>query len=101
MLLIDCPGDAPMPKRGDIVQTNVGNKRERTWLILHAHRVDRIVHSSRELIPRFKLWAARWWDLEADFRMRLFRSAERNGGQNVLFFYRHKAKKKPRKVMFV
>lgn len=100
MLLIDIFDDGPMPKRGDIVQTNVGNRRERTWLVLHAHRVNRIVHSSRDLIPRFKLWAARWWELEPDFRMRLFRSAERNGGQQVIFFYRYKAKKKRPKVMF-
>jgi len=36
--------DGSKPKRGDIVQTNVGDKRERTCLILRVKRVNRIVH---------------------------------------------------------
>lgn len=69
------------PKRGDLVQTNVGDKRERTCFILRA---------SRGRAPRrFNVWAARWWELEPDFRMRLFRSAERRPeGQQVFDFVR-------------
>jgi hypothetical protein len=81
--------DDRAPKRGDIVQTNLGNKRQRTWMIL---RVKRVRGHSR----RYSLWMARWWELEPDFRMRLFRSAERAGGQRVINFYRYPAKKKKR-----
>jgi hypothetical protein len=58
------------PKRGDLVQSNIGSKRERTWMIL----------SVRELEP--------------ETRMRLFRSAERHGGQHVYDFARFPAKRK-------
>lgn len=77
--------DGTIPKRGDIVQTNVGNGRERTCLILRTHRVRGL---------RFHVWAERWWELEPDQRMRLYRSAERAGGQSVLFFKRYAPKKK-------
>lgn len=106
MILIDIFDDGPAPKRGDLVQTNVGKPRERTWFVLHAHRVNRIVHihdrerALRDMIPRFKLWTARWWELEPDMRMRLYRSAERNGGQNVHPFFRYPAKKKNRDSAF-
>jgi len=96
--------DGSKPKRGDIVQTNVGDKRERTCLILRVKRVNRIVHvhdpdperATRDLVPRYKVWCERWWELEADFRMRLYRSAERAGGQDVILFDRYKTKKKKR-----
>lgn len=71
-----CPG----PKRGDIVQTNAGNRRERTCLVLRVRRL-------RD--GRWKAWCERWWQLEPDFLMRLYRSAERAGGQRVLYFKRH------------
>lgn len=93
--------DGPLPKRGDIVQSNVGKPRERTWMILRTHRVNRTIRKAGDLIPRFTVWMARWWELEPDFRMRLFRSAERNGGQNVLFFFRYAAKKKTKPIRFV
>ena len=89
--------DGPLPKRGDIVQSNVGQRRERTWLILHARRI----RSRPKGVPRFDVWMARWWQLEADFRMRLYRSAERSGGQNVLFFHRYPAAKKKKRINFV
>jgi hypothetical protein len=98
-VFIDILDDGPPPKRGDIVQTNVGNRRERTWLILSARKMRR---APREYVPlgklppRFDVWMARWWELEADFRMRLYRSAQRNGGQNVHHFHRYPAKKKRR-----
>jgi hypothetical protein len=78
------------PKRGDIVQTNVGSKRERTWLVLGVRRAKR----EPKGVPRYKIWAARWWELEAEMRMALYRSAERNGGQGIIYFRRYPAKKK-------
>lgn len=44
----------------------------------------------------FNVWAARWWELEPDMRLRLHSSAERNGGQNALEFNRYPVKKKQR-----
>lgn len=88
------------PKRGDIIQTNVGDRRERTWLVLHARRVRRRDDRTKyvQVTPRFDVWAARWWELEPDFRMRLFHSAERRGGQQIIYFRRYPAKKKRRPV---
>jgi hypothetical protein len=74
--------DYPMPKRGDLIQTNVGNRRERTWFILRSRAIKR--HPWR-----YKLWAARWWELEPEMRQALYRSAERNGGQRTIFFHRY------------
>lgn len=91
--MIDILDGGPAPKRGDIVQTNVGNPRERTWLILSARMMRRRADRS---VPRFDVWMARWWELEPGFRMRLFRSAGRAGGQNVIYFHRYPAKKKRR-----
>lgn len=84
----DCPSDVT-PKRGDILQTNVGDRRERTFLILRSRRMRTEKH-------RFQLWAERWWQIEPDTRMRLYESAERNGGQTAHPFHRYPAKKKPR-----
>ena len=85
------PGD-PAPKRGDLVQSNVehrGNKRERTWFVL---RVRRIRRRDGSLRPRYDVFMARWWELEPEMRMRLFRSAERAGGQRIITFRRYPAK---------
>lgn len=76
------------PKRGDLMRTNVGNKRERTWMILRVHRINPIVTNIdvfREWAekPRYAVWRARWWELEPEMRMRLYRSAERAGGQVI------------------
>lgn len=68
MTWMDLTDAGPAPKRGDIVQTNIGDRRERTWLILYSHRMRR---RDETACPRFKLWMARWWELEPDFRMRL------------------------------
>jgi hypothetical protein len=76
----------PAPKRGDIVQSNVGSRRERTWLVLSVRSTKRPA--------RYKVFMARWWELEADMRIRLYRSAERAGGQRVIFFKRHPAKRR-------
>ena len=83
-LVIDMRDREFVPRRGDLVYTNIGNRRERTCFILHAHRVGS---------TRFHLWAERWWELEPDFRMRLYRSAERRGGQHIIGFVRYKARK--------
>lgn len=83
------------PKRGDLVHTNVGDrKRERTWFVLHARRVRR----RPGLPPRYKLFLARWWSLEVETREALFRSAERRGGQYV--HYAQPNPKKKKKVTF-
>lgn len=87
MITIDMPEGCP--KRGDIVQMNVGDRRERTWLILKI-KVIRKTDSSK----RYRVWMARWWELETDLRLALYRSAERNGGQKVIFFKRYAAKRK-------
>lgn len=79
--------DGSVPKRGDLVQTNTGDKRERTWFVLRVRRIR-----GRE--SRFSVWIARWWELEPDFRLKLYESAERNGGQKLFDFKRYPVKKK-------
>lgn len=79
------------PRRGDIVQTNVGDRRERTCLVLWSRRAKREPRG----MPRYNLMLARWWELEPEMRMRLYRSAMRRGGQGVLFFHRYPPKRKP------
>jgi hypothetical protein len=100
---IDFP-TGPPPKRGDILQTNIGSRRrERTFLILRTHLLKPI-----NGVPRYSVWAERWWFMEPDMRMRLFESAERAGGQLVIPFRRptktdqkNKSKrKKKRKLTF-
>lgn len=76
----------PLPKRGDILQTNVGDRRERTFLILSARRMK----PTMPRVPRFRIWAERYWEIEPETRLRLFISAERNGGQRVIYFTRDK-----------
>lgn len=80
------------PKRGDILQTNIGSSRERTWLILRSR------HMKRAKRPhRYYVFAARWWELEPEIRVRLHASAVRNGGQVVWNFKRYAQRK--RKVL--
>jgi len=80
--------DSPRPKRGDILYSNSGSKRARTWIILRANPM-------RSKTRRYMLFRARWWELEPDMRMRLYRSAQRNGGQIVWTTYPFpKAKRK-------
>jgi hypothetical protein len=74
------------PKRGDLLQTNHGDRRERTWFILRVRKIARRTDAPLGTVkPRFDVWRARWWELESDFRIRLYRSAERRGGQVVWF----------------
>lgn len=88
---MDILDNRPPPKRGDIVHTNVGDRRERTCLTLR-------VRKSRLSPRRWNVWCERWWEIEPVLRMRLYRSAERAGGQNVMYFRRYPAKPKKRPV---
>lgn len=81
--------DARIPKRGDLMQSNVGDRRERTWFILAVRRVRQAGN-----MPRFKLWIERWWEIEPELRVRLWQSAERHGGQQVISTYRYPTKKR-------
>ncbi len=82
-----CEGAAT--KRGDLLQTNCGNRRERTCLIVKVHEL-----AQRRGVPRFRVEAVRWWEIEPEFRRLLFRHAERRGGQNVMYFKRYSTKRK-------
>lgn len=94
MFLMDILDGTPeAPKRGDLLQTNLGDRRERTWLVLYARRVRRRSQDGRPL--RYEMHAARWWEIEPETRMALFRSAERRGGQRVWHFERYGQQKKP------
>ena len=89
-LTIDMYNGAPRPKRGDLVQSNIGDKkRERTWFVIRATSLQPI-----KGVPRFKLWVERWYDIEPSLRVRLWNSAMQNGGQEVILFRRYPAKKK-------
>jgi hypothetical protein len=85
---LDMTDGNPIPKRGDLVQTNVGNKRERTWFVIHSHPLK-----PTKGVPRCRLWLERWYEIEPDTRMKLFKSAERNGGQRYILTYRYPAPK--------
>ena len=86
----------PAPKRGDLLQSNVGKKTERTWLILSVRELPQKVCKEMGgiLTCRWKLWAERWWELEPETRIRLWSSAERAGGQVVHGFQRFPVKRK-------
>lgn len=90
---IDILDGGPGPKRGDLVETNVGDKRQRTWFVLRARRIRR---KDRSAPARYEVEMARWWELEVEMRLRLYRSAERNGGQRVIHFTRYRRKPKRR-----
>lgn len=84
---LDMTDGHPIPKRGDIVQTNVGDTRERTWFVLHSHPLR-----PTKGVPRCRLWLERWWEIEPELRLRLYRSAERNRGQRYIHTRRYPAK---------
>jgi hypothetical protein len=46
------------------------------------------------------VWAERWWELDPDFRARLYRSAERRGRQEVVYFRRYPHARKERVDLF-
>lgn len=87
MIWMDIANYDPTPKRGDLLQSNLGTRRERTWLILKATR-------RRCKRRSYNVFAARWWELDPELRIRLYQSALRNGGQHSWFLKRYPAKKK-------
>lgn len=90
------PEGEQRPKRGDLVQTNVGNKRERTFLVIGTHRLPtRWCPDMGMVAQRTRVHAERWWEIEPEMRMALYRSAERSGGQELFVFVRFPAKRKP------
>lgn len=89
-LTIDMYHQTQLPKRGDLLQSNAGDRRSRTWFVLAVHSLKPI-----RGVPRARVWVERWWEIEPELRSRLYQSAERNGGQCVIYFERYKAKKKP------
>jgi len=90
------PVGAPRPKRGDLVQSNIGDrKRERTWIILSVHTLPtRFCDHMGITAQRTRIWAERWWEIEPELRNRLYRNAERHGGQRVHPHYRFPTKEK-------
>jgi hypothetical protein len=89
--VMDMLDGSDIPKRGDLLHSNVGNRRERTWIVLRVRTLRRT-----KSVPRCQIWAERWWQMEVALRVRLYRSAERNGGQRVIYFARYKSKPKKR-----
>jgi hypothetical protein len=88
-LTLDMLDGSPIPKRGDLIRTNIGNRRERTWFVLRVHALK-----PTKGVPRCRLWAERWYDVDVELRMRLYSSAERNGGQRCIDTKRYPTKKK-------
>jgi hypothetical protein len=85
-----------VPKRGDLLQTHIGKKTERTWFILAVREMSPRYCSQMDCVTRrYKLWAERWWELDERARILLWRSADRLGGQLVHPLYRFPPKKKP------
>jgi len=85
------------PRRGDLLQSNPGDRRERTWMILGTHTLPNRFCPELGGIgaQRTRIWAARWWELEPEMRMSLWGSAERRlGGQQVYTFVRFPPKRK-------
>jgi hypothetical protein len=89
---MEVPDDAPAPKRGDLIYSAVGTKKERTWIIL------RSVPMKRTGNRRYSILRARWWEIEPDMRIKLYRSAERNGGQGVWHTWPLRSAKKKGRV---
>jgi hypothetical protein len=92
MIKIDIPSSDPAPKRGDLVQTNVGDKRERTWFVIQSHAVKGKIEGKN----RYHLFIVRWWELDPEVRRLLYESAERRGGQRVIQFTRYSPQWKKR-----
>ena len=86
---IDMLDGSPIPKRGDLVCTNVGKKTERTWFVLRVKELK-----PTKGVPRAKCWLERWWEIEVPTRIRLWSSAERSGGQRYIPTVRYPNKKK-------
>lgn len=84
------------PKRGDLLQSNIGDKRERTWIVLAVHVLPtRWCKEMGITAQRTRVWAERWWEIEPDVRRACYRSAERAGGQIVHGWQAFPTKRKP------
>jgi hypothetical protein len=71
------------PKRGDLIYTNCDGPKQRTWMILRVRKIARRTDAPLGTVkPRYEVWRVRWWELEPEFRIKLYRSAERHGGQD-------------------
>ena len=88
-MTLDMLDGSPIPKRGDLLESNVGDRRQRTWFILSVKALK-----PTKGVPRCRVWVERWFDLEPSLRVSLWRSAERGGGQKVVHFRRYPAKKR-------
>jgi len=84
----------PAPKRGDLIYSGKGTRKERTWIII------RSVLKKRAKNRSFGIFRARWWELEPDMRIRLYRSAQRNGGQVTWWTWPLSKPKKKQSVNF-
>ena len=85
---MDMNDGSSLPKRGDLLYSAVGTPRQRVWIVIHVHKLKPM-----KAVPRGKIWMERWWEIEPELRMQLYRSAERNGGQRAVFFKRYPSKK--------
>jgi len=56
----------------------IGYRRQRTFLVLKIHSVKPATGTQG-----CSVWAERWWEIEPELRMQLFRSAVRASGQQV------------------
>lgn len=84
------------PRRGDLLQSNIGDRRERTWIVISSRVLPtRWCREMNMTAQRTKVWAERWWDLEPGTRLALYNSAVRSGGQAVHPLFRFRAAKKP------
>lgn len=86
----------PAPKRGDLLFSNLRSKNQRTWLVVgvRALKIGPCKEWGGAAARRYKIWAERWWELEPETRVALFRSAERAGGQTAHEFFRFPQKRK-------
>ena len=82
----DC---CPPPKRGDLMQSNIGDRRERTWIIA---RVRRIKRKDSNACRRFEITLYRWWTLSVKARQKLCSAQMRSlfNVQSVFELYRTK-----------
>ena len=89
-LTMDMLDRAPFPRRGDLLESNVGTRMHRTWFVLGMRALK-----PKDGMPRCKLWIEKWWMVEPELRIRLWNSAmRRENGQQIIRFRRYPAKKR-------
>ena len=90
LFTLDCYGGTGLvPKRGDLLVSLRRGSWHRTWFVIAVKPAK-----PARGVPRFKIHRERWWLLEPETRMRLFRYAERHGGQVVIEYTANKPKKR-------